>query len=269
MMAGCFGGHQRAGGPEPVKKATNNVTASGQASSSPHPAALALQAGRLAVSFSGGGFLLPYHIGVVEVLLQLGVIRQRPPPLPPAAAGAIATVGPASPAATAAAATAASAPQAVFNGAAETQDVSQPPAPAGGTLRARSGDNAAPSQPVQPPPAAAASTPQPTATTTTTTTNATTASNSINGSSSSSNSSSSSYTPVAGSSAGSLVAASVACGLSPAQMLSTFLDSVRDCRTGGSFRRLDQVGVVGGGVERWGGAHKRCREEVGWGAQEV
>ncbi|GFR45503.1 hypothetical protein Agub_g6891, partial [Astrephomene gubernaculifera] len=52
-------------------------------------------------------------------------------------------------------------------------------------------------------------------------------------------------TPVAGSSAGSLVAVSIACGLSMTQMYDSFLDTVRDCRTNGSYRRLDVV------LRRW------------------
>ncbi|GLC38577.1 hypothetical protein PLESTF_001545400 [Pleodorina starrii] len=108
-----------------------------------HPAAAAHKAGRLAITFSGGGFLLPYFIGVADALLQLGVLR--------------------------------------LGGAATTNAATATTATAAGP------------------------------------------------------------TPLAGSSAGSLVAASLACGLTPARILDSFLDSVRDCRTNGSYRRLEEV----------------------------
>ncbi|KAG2429647.1 hypothetical protein HXX76_010875 [Chlamydomonas incerta] len=231
-MAGCFGGHPRsAGGPEPAKDIPATTPTRGTATTSAHPAALALQAGRLAVSFSGGGFLLPYHIGVVEVLLQLGVIRQRPSPAPAAA------TGPATADTAAAEAAAPASPQAAATGvAAGPGGEAKPLALSGVTTcppNPRCDENTASSQlqPAEPPqlPPPTRPGPQPANTDANTNTGAGTST------------SSSSYTPVAGSSAGSLVAASLACGLNPAQMLSTFLDSVRDCRTGGSFRRLDQV----------------------------
>lgn len=48
-------------------------------------------------------------------------------------------------------------------------------------------------------------------------------------------------TALAGASAGSLIAASLACGITPDQVYDSFLSSVNDCRTNGSYRRLNQV----------------------------
>ncbi|KXZ42156.1 hypothetical protein GPECTOR_194g324 [Gonium pectorale] len=132
-MSGCFGGRLSRSLSTPARSASAGAldngfhSASGAAEATRHPALDALQSGRLAISFSGGGFLLPYFIGVAEVLQQLGVLR-----------------------------------------------------PGGAT-------------------------------------------------------------PVAGSSAGSLIASSLACGLTPDEMYDSFVDSVRDCRANGSYRRLLDV----------------------------
>lgn len=118
---------------------------------------------RLAITFSGGGFLLPYFIGVADALIQLGVLRIGAATPNPNSAGTC----------------------------------EQNP-----NLAATPGQNSNPS-------------PSPTITL--------------------------SPTPLAGASAGSLMAVSLACGLTPARILDSFLDSVQDCRTHGSYRRLEEV----------------------------
>ncbi|GLI64202.1 hypothetical protein VaNZ11_007394 [Volvox africanus] len=145
-----------------------------------HPAAEAHQSGRLAITFSGGGFLLPYFIGVADALLQLGVLRLGGSPITPNPdCSAASTASPGSP-------------------------ISCPVSSGAGS----------------PPNPGPSSTPKPDST----------AHPATDG-----------PTPLAGSSAGSLIAASLACGLTPARILESFMESVQDCRTNGSYRRLEEV----------------------------
>ena len=46
-------------------------------SHSSHPAIEAFRAGQLGMGFSGGGFLFPWHLGVVTELKDMGVINHQ------------------------------------------------------------------------------------------------------------------------------------------------------------------------------------------------
>ncbi|KAL6760294.1 hypothetical protein V8C86DRAFT_1129211 [Haematococcus lacustris] len=55
-----------------------------------HPAVAAWKAGRLGLTFSGGGFLLSYHLGVLEALQGVGVIQPGLTPVAGASSGSLA-----------------------------------------------------------------------------------------------------------------------------------------------------------------------------------
>ncbi|GFH08189.1 patatin [Haematococcus lacustris] len=55
-----------------------------------HPAVAAWKAGRLGLTFSGGGFLLSYHLGVLEALQGIGVIQPGLTPVAGASSGSLA-----------------------------------------------------------------------------------------------------------------------------------------------------------------------------------
>ncbi|KAG2490373.1 hypothetical protein HYH03_011175 [Edaphochlamys debaryana] len=179
-----------------------------------HPALDAHASGRLAISFSGGGFLLPYFIGVAEVLEALGVLRRAGPQCGAAHAqhGGGTPHAAHSTASTPTSGTGSGPPGSTIGGGG---DGSGPGSLTGGGDAAYGKHRGL-------------------------TTAAAAAAGAGGGGGSG-------LTPLAGSSAGSLIAASLACGLTPKQMYDSFLASVHDCRTNGSFKRLEEV--VGGQLE--------------------
>ncbi|EFJ51786.1 hypothetical protein VOLCADRAFT_103286 [Volvox carteri f. nagariensis] len=147
----------------------------------------------LAITFSGGGFLLPYFIGVADTLLQLGVLRigntattyleSVPSPNPDSNPG----------------------PGSSSDGDPNHSPHTNPGSEPSKNTNPTTDQSLSPSPLLSPP----LSPTRP--------------------------------TPLAGSSAGSLIAVSLACGLTPTRILDSFLDSVHDCRTNGSYRRLEEV----------------------------
>lgn len=74
-----------------TQPSTRGRSSSSNSDSKPlSPAAAAWRAGRLGVSLSGGGFLGPYHTGVLHALSQLGVITAGVTPVVGASAGSLA-----------------------------------------------------------------------------------------------------------------------------------------------------------------------------------